>query len=107
MVQIFGWFKEDAARASRRNRSMAWGSWEMSSKKFQRDIPAQARVLGLIDHAHTAAAEFFEDGVMGDGATDNGRSIRHSPRSLLQLFHAGNRAKSCPARHAKKPTYWM
>ena len=40
-------------------------------QKFQGDVAAEARVLGLVDHAHAAAAKFFEDGVVRDGATDN------------------------------------
>ena len=50
-------------------------------KKFQRDEAAEAGVLGLIDHAHTAAAKLFEDAVMGNGLTDEGGSVRH-PRAL-------------------------
>jgi hypothetical protein len=34
---------------------------------------------------------------MRDGAADNGGSIRHSPRSLLQPLRTGNRATSCSA----------
>src|SRR5450432_3567838 len=36
-------------------------------KKFQSDEPAQQRVLGFVDHAHAAAAEEFNDPVVGDG----------------------------------------
>ena len=39
-------------------------------KKFQRNIPAEARVLGLINHAHSAAAEFLEDAVMRNRLSD-------------------------------------
>src|SRR4029077_8385080 len=46
-------------------------------------------VHGAIDDAHTSAAKFFQDGVMRDGTTDNGRSIRHLPRSLLQPLDTG------------------
>ncbi len=61
-------------------------------KKFQRDIPAKARVLGSIDDAHASAAKFFQDGVLGDGATDNGRSVRHGPQ-VAQPLRTGNRAE--------------
>jgi hypothetical protein len=40
-------------------------------EKFQRDIPAQARVLGFIDDAHAAAAKFFDDAVMRNGLTEH------------------------------------
>ena len=33
-------------------------------QEFQRDEPVQPGVLGLIDHTHPAAAEFFDDAVM-------------------------------------------
>ena len=40
-------------------------------KELQRDIPAEARVPRLVDHAHAAPTQLFEDAVMGDGATDD------------------------------------
>ena len=53
-------------------------------KKFQRNVAAEARVLGLINHAHPAAAKLFDDFVVGDSAANDGRSVRHSPRILRQ-----------------------
>src|SRR3984885_2141543 len=41
-------------------------------KEFQRDIATQARVLGLVDHAHPSATKFLQDAVMGGGATTSG-----------------------------------
>jgi hypothetical protein len=32
----------------------------------------EASVLGLVDDAHTATAELFNDAVMGDGLADHG-----------------------------------
>ena len=61
-------------------------------KKFQRNVPAEPRVFGFIDDAHASAADFFEDGIMGDGATDNRGSVRHSPWSLPQRLNAGKHA---------------
>ena len=46
-------------------------------KEFQRHTPAEPRVLRLVDNAHSAPAQFFQDTVVGDGATRNGVSIRH------------------------------
>ena len=46
-------------------------------EKFQRDVAAEARVLGFVDHAHATAAEFFEDVVVGDGSTDDRGSVGH------------------------------
>ena len=41
-------------------------------KKFKRDEAVQARVFGLVDDAHAAATEFFEDAVVRDGLSDEG-----------------------------------
>jgi hypothetical protein len=51
-------------------------------KEFKSDIAAQARVFGFVDHAHTPAAKFFEDGVVGNRAAKQGGGIRHRPWSL-------------------------
>ena len=40
-------------------------------KEFQRDVPAEPRVPGLVDHAHPAPAQLFQDAVVGDGATED------------------------------------
>ena len=73
MVQMLGWFRDEAARASRRKRSRAWGSWAASSgKKFQGDEAAELGVFGFVDHTHAAATEQFEDAVMRDGLADHG-----------------------------------
>ena len=42
-------------------------------KKLQRDKAAEARVFGFVDHAHAAAAELFDDPVMGDGLVEQGK----------------------------------
>ena len=36
------------------------------------------QVLGFVDDTHATAAQFIDDFVVGDGAADDGRSIRHS-----------------------------
>src|SRR6202050_5190129 len=46
-------------------------------EEFEGDVAAEAGIFGFVDHAHTAAAEFFEDGVMGDGGADDGGGVRH------------------------------
>ena len=67
---------------------------DVVGKEFQRDTAAEARVLGFVDHAHSAAAQFFQDAVVGDGAADNGGSIRHRPSILRQRVNTRNRATS-------------
>ena len=44
---------------------------EIFGEKFQRDETAELGVFGFVDDAHSAAAEFFEDAVMGDGLADH------------------------------------
>src|SRR6185436_5473937 len=40
-------------------------------EELQRDITAQACVLGLVDDAHAPASQFLEDAVMGDGLANH------------------------------------
>ena len=59
-------------------------------QKLQGDETVQARVLGLVNHTHAAAAELLDDAVMRDGLVDHkqmprlfglssyGRGIRES-----------------------------
>ncbi len=48
-------------------------------KEFQSYIAAEPRILGLVNHAHPAAAKLLDDVVVGDGAPNDGGSVRHSP----------------------------
>ncbi len=61
-------------------------------QEFQRDIATETRVLGLINHTHSAAADLFEHVVMRDGATNHRSGIRHRTGSLSQPHIAGKRA---------------
>ena len=45
-------------------------SGHVVGQELQRDETAEFDILGLVDHAHTTAAEFFDDAVMGDGFAD-------------------------------------
>ena len=42
-------------------------------KKFYRNEPAEFHVLGLVNYAHTTAAQFFDDAVVRDGLSDHWR----------------------------------
>ncbi len=44
---------------------------QVFGKEFQRDETMQPGVLPLIDHAHTAATEFFDNTVMRNGLADH------------------------------------
>src|ERR1035438_2719027 len=68
-----------------------WVLGNVDRQKFQGDIAAEAGVLGFIDYAHPTAAKFFRDVIVGDGAANNGGSIRHRPRSLPQRLVASKR----------------
>jgi hypothetical protein len=46
-------------------------------KKLQRDEALQAGVFGLINDAYASAAQIFDDAIMGDGVTNQGRAVRH------------------------------
>ena len=43
---------------------------EIVGEEFQGDEAIEARVFGFVDDAHSAAAEFFDDAVMGNCAAD-------------------------------------
>ena len=56
-----------AARASRRNRSQQLGvEPRVARQDLQRHVPAQRVLLGLVDHAHAAAADLAEDPVVAE-----------------------------------------
>ena len=40
-------------------------------QELERDETVQSRVFGFVDHAHAAAAQFFENPVVRDGLTDH------------------------------------
>ena len=50
---------------------------DILGQEFQGDETTKLRVLGFVDHAHSTAAEFFYDAVVGDGTTYEGRGIAH------------------------------
>ena len=46
-------------------------SGDFVGQELEGDEAMKASVLGFVDHAHAAAAEFFEDAVVGDGLADH------------------------------------
>jgi len=46
-------------------------------QEFQGHHPAQLCIFGFEDHAHSAAAEFFDDAIVRDFGTWKGTGIRH------------------------------
>ena len=46
--------------------------YDYRTQNLDGDEPVQVRVPGLVDYAHAAAAESFDDLVMQDGASDHG-----------------------------------
>jgi hypothetical protein len=56
MTQMCGWSSADAARAS---------------QELDRHAAPELEILGLVDHAHAAAAELREDPVARDGGADH------------------------------------
>ena len=43
----------------------------VSGKKLQRDVAAERRVFGPVDHTHPAAAQLLDDAVVRDGLTNH------------------------------------
>ena len=78
MVQMLGWFRAEAALASRRKRSRACGSaGERIGEEFQGDEAIEQSVLGFVDDAHSAAAETFEDAEVRNGLSDERVWVGH------------------------------
>ena len=73
-------------------------------KKLQRHVAAQARILGLIDHAHSPTAQFFQHVVVGDSAASNRSSIRHRHVSVAYHQVSGKlrRRESCPSNFTQR-----
>ena len=46
-------------------------------QEFRSNEPAQFRVLSLVDHAHTAGSQFFENPVARDGLSGRGVGLSH------------------------------
>ena len=46
-------------------------------QELERHKPVQARVLGLVNNAHTAAAQFFNDAVVGNRVAENRCGVSH------------------------------
>ena len=64
---MFGWFREDAALASRWKRVESLRIiGEFVGKKLQGDVATELQVFRLIHDAHSPAADLAEDAVMGN-----------------------------------------
>jgi len=58
IVQMLGWLRMEAARASRRKRSRGFGIvGNFFGQKLDGDQPAEKRILRLIHHSRAPAAE--------------------------------------------------
>ena len=87
------WCSRAAARASRRNRCSRSGSppaW--AGQHLQGDVPAQRHLLGLVDHAHAAAADLAQDAVVAEllrrrSGAGGRRDARLGPGRLDLLHH--------------------
>ena len=86
MVQMLGWFRAEAARASRRKRSSACESLaKVIRQELQGDKAPELRVFGFVDHSHATAAQFLGNPVVRDGLVDheNGKCRWPYVRALL------------------------
>ena len=50
---------------------------EIVGKKFEGDEAAEIEILGFVDDAHAAAADFFQDAIVRDSLADQGRITLH------------------------------
>jgi hypothetical protein len=73
-------FALEARQGLRITRHVVW-------KKLQGDEAMQPGVLGFVDHAHPAAAEFFNDAVMGDGLVDHQAQILRGRAGQVNESH--------------------
>jgi hypothetical protein len=65
-------------------------------QKLEGHLAPKARILGLIDDAHAAAAQLFQDAIVRDHFADHGR---HAGTKTLE--HIGTRDfNTCPYRNA-------
>src|SRR5271169_3521713 len=67
-------------RLSSKSFQNLWVLGHVVRKKFERDKPAKGRILRLINDTHTAAAQHFNDSIVGDDLADhwadNGEALR-------------------------------
>lgn len=74
---------------------------QFRGQELERDLPAQAQILGTVDNAHAAATEFFDDAVVGDGLA-GGRHPRHEGR----VYRTGRRSdQTSVLREPGEPTF--
>jgi hypothetical protein len=70
-----GWFKAEAALASRRKRPRVCVCWATSSGRNLRATKTQRRVLGLVDHPHPTTAQSLDDVVVRNGSANHTESM--------------------------------
>ena len=75
---MFGWFRAEAAWdfALEAGQGLTVLG-EIIGEEFERDESVEASVLGLINDAHAAPAEFFNDAVVRNSLSHEGRGVRH------------------------------
>ena len=77
MVQMCGWLRAEASRASRSKRvSHGAGSWSSLRRNLIATSRSETHILAAIDDAHAALAELLEHAVMGNDR------LRHGGREL-------------------------
>jgi hypothetical protein len=62
---------------------------EMMGEKFQGDEALKLEVLGFVNHAHAAAAELFDDFVVGDGLAEHNSALSISTSAEVLEKHWG------------------
>ena len=86
------WCSRAAAFASRSNRRTCLGSSSDAGREhLQRHPPAQRLLLGLVDHAHAAAADLAEDAVVAQPLEPGARSPRRPQRPASRSCRRSSR----------------
>ena len=71
MVQMWGDSGRSGTRFALKTIDSVWVAGEFRRQEFERNKAAELGVLGLVDYAHAAPAELFDDPVVRDGLADH------------------------------------
>ena len=88
---MFGWLSAETARASRTNRAFRVRvGHALGWQHFDRNEPAETRILRLVDHTHTALADLLDDPVVGEGGPDHARGkVNFDRLKALRILRYG------------------
>ena len=74
IVQMLGWCKAEAERASRRKPLKLGIVNHIVRQEFQGDEAVEFGVFGFVHHTHAAPAELLNDAIVRDGLADHAQA---------------------------------